>query len=355
LIGSDSAAGVETVPQDQKSKGNLLPMLAIAFIVYIFGFFFNSARLAFIPLIVPRDQYMQANSANMTLLRIATGLGTVAGGITVFFIGWRLGFFFDAVTYVISFFLLLMIKVDEKTVLSHASDALREAGRKFSLYLSDIKVGFQMMTRTLTMRFVMISIFVLFFISGVAFSVILPTIQQTLGMGTPGVTVMAVAVAIGMVAGPVLTGVRGTTFKKHRIIIVSFVIIGILFAFGGASYLLVGLDNVLATSWLNWLLTGIMAVVLFAAGALFAAINISQDTLIQERIPAESRGRLFAWREMLASLAFVATAVPAGFIAERVSFEYVLVVVGVVIAIFAVAWIPLIWNDNKFNEIGGQK
>lgn len=332
------------------TNGNLFAMFGVALVVYVFGFFFSSARLAFIPLIVPRDMYMQANSANMTVLRLATGLGTVAGGVVVHFIGWRLGFFCDAITYVLSFILILFIKVDEKTLAEHMGDALKKARESFVEYVRSIVQGIKLMVSTRMMVFVMSSLLVLFFISGVSFTVIVPTIQQTLGLGTIGVTVLAVAVAGGMFLGPFFTGLFGTAFRKQKLMITSFILIGASFIIGGGSYLAVGLDRALATPWVGWTLISVMGVVLFFAGVLFSAINISQDTIIQERIPAEARGRLFAWRETLASFAFVATAVPAGFIAEAVSFEYVLVAVGAVVGLFAVIWMLILRRSNEDSQ-----
>lgn len=372
------------------STQSLVAMLGVALIVYVFGFFFSSARLAIIPLIVDKKVYMQANSANMTILRAATGVGTLAGGVVVHFIGWRLGFIFDAVTYFVSFLLILFIKLDEKPKVIDASSALRTAGKRvkeflvriqkvlvfilddfirltFQLYMfpamfasdmltihfKEIGYGVKLMTRTRMMRFVMFSILVLFLISGVAFTVLVPTIQQTLKLGTLGVTVLALAVAGGMFLGPFFTGIFGPAYPKQKIMIVSYFFIGLLFAGAGIIYASIGLEKVLATPWIHWTLIGIMGIVLFAAGVLFSAINISQDTLIQERIPHHSRGRLFAWREALASFAFLATAVPAGFIAEAISFEYVLVAVGIIVIGFAVAWIPFVWKNTSLQFNGG--
>lgn len=328
-------------------SGHLSFMLGVAFVVYIFGFFFSSARLAIVPLIVDKKELMQANSANLTLLRAATGIGTFAGGFLVAWIGWRLGFVIDAITYVISFVLILFIKVDEKPIILHAADTVVETGKKVSGYLKEIKEGIRLMTQTRMMGFVMVSIFVLFFVSGVSFSVLVPTIQQTFGMGTPGVTVMAVAAAVGMVLGPILTGVRGSAYPKHRLIISSFVVLGLLFCFAGASYLVIGTQKVFTTPWLNWTMISVMGLVVLVGGAVFGVINISQDTIIQERIPARARGRLFAWRETLASLAFLVTAVPAGFIAEKVEFTYVLLATGGILVLFAMVWIGILWRSNE--------
>lgn len=110
---------------------------------------------------------------------------------------------------------------------------------------------------------------------------------------------------------------------------------------------MVGLERVLADATLNLIMAVIMGLVVLVAGILFSAINISQDTIIQERIPAQARGRLFAWREMLASLAFLVTAVPAGFIAEKVEFTYVLLAVAAILVAFALIWIVILWRGNE--------
>lgn len=385
----------------REGTGGLFAMLGVALVVYVFGFFFSSARLAFIPLIVPRKLFLQANSANMTILRAATGIGTVLGGVAVHFIGWELGFIVDAITYFVSFVLILFVvvsregDVDIRRAVIEKMSTYRSRAMKFldfipnklnlifnnlmtlpsfyinefiknefkrveprtrkqvnlkkevTAYIKNIKDGVKLMSGTRMMIFVMVSILVLFLISGVAFTVLVPTIQQTLQLGTLGVTVLALAVAGGMFLGPFFTGIFGTAYPKQKIMIVSYFSIGLLFAGSGITYVSIGLERVLATPWIHWTLIGIMGVVLFAAGVLFSAITISQDTLIQERVPHRSRGRLFAWREALASFAFVSTAVPAGIIADAVSFEYVLVAVGVLVALFAVAWIPFLWRSDQ--------
>lgn len=367
--------------QSAGKSWNLMAMLAVALVVYIFGFFFSSARLAFVPLLVEKDRYLEANSANMTVLRLATGVGTLVGGVVVHFIGWRLGFIFDALTYFVSFILILLIRVQESpkvintgTVSSAVKLRIRDYRERFKQWydyilnlfsrayiqfsafplmyfsemmkphLKEIAEGAKLMTRTRVMAYVMTSILVLFFISGVAFTVIVPTVQQTLGMGTLGVTILAAAVAGGMFLGPFFTGLFGSAFRRSRLMLVSYIFIGIAFGIGGGGYLIVGLERALAPGLVHWVLISIMGVVLFASGIFFSAINISQDTLIQELIPQEARGRLFAWREALASLAFVVTAVPAGFIAERVSFQYVLLAVGAIVILFSLAWAGFIWK-----------
>lgn len=414
LVVSDLVRGVLILSlplvysSSQAGTGNLFAMFGVALVVYVFGFFFSSARQAFIPLIVPRKLYMQANSANMTVLRAATGIGTVLGGVVVHFIGWRLGFIVDAATYFVSFVLILFIivrgregDVDIRNTVKERMSAYGnrakksldfvlnklhlmfvnlmilpsfyineflknefkrgeprgrkqvDLGREFSTHIKNIKGGIKLMTRTRMMVFVMVSILVLFLISGVAFTVLVPTIQQTLKLGTLGVTVLAVAVAGGMFLGPFFTGIFGPAFPKQKIMIVSYFFIGFLFLAAGVTYVSVGLEKVLATPWIHWTLISIMGVVLFVAGVLFSAINISQDTIIQERIPHHSRGRLFAWREALASFAFLATAVPAGFIAEAVSFEYVLVAVGIIVIVFTLAWVPFVRRSTDYELKGG--
>lgn len=387
---------------------NLYAMFAVALVVYIFGFFFSAARLAFVPLIVPRDELLRANSANMTLLRLATGIGTLLGGVAVSLIGWRMGFLVDALTYLASFVLILMISSKESETdkditgsvearikehrqkarinLDYLLNAFRktavnlflipaayiadfakdEFGKRrmkkaksvdlkaeFVRYIDYIKGGIKLMVNTRTMVFVMTSLLVIFLISGVAFSVIVPTVQQTLKLETIGVTVLAAAAALGMFLGPFFTGMFGSAFRKQRLMITSFILLGLIFIAGGGTYLAVGLERALSVPWLNWTLICMMGIIILIAGVLFSAINISQDTIIQERIPKEARGRLFAWRETLASLAFVATAVPAGFIAERVSFEYVLVAVGGIVIVFSLAWMPVLKTREAVNSLDG--
>jgi len=246
------------------------------------------------------------------------------------------------------------MKIDEKPLVLHAGEAVVVTTKRLVTYLKEIGEGVRLMLGTQMMRFVMFSIVALFFVSGVAFTVIVPTVQQTLGMGTIGVTLLAAAAAGGMFLGPALTGIVGPAFRKHRIIITAYLLTGVMFAIGGGVYLVVGLERVLSDTTLNLVMATVMGLVVFVAGVLFSAINISQDTLIQERISPQARGRLFAWREMLASFAFLTTAVPAGFIAEKVEFTYVLLAVAVILVIFALLWASRIWHISPASDGGTQ-
>ncbi len=98
--------------------GNLFLVYLVAFLVFLFGLFFNSARLSVIPLLVAPRRLLSANSFISFIGRVATLLGVLLGGIIVdlrvwshFGIRypWSAGFYVDSLTYFVSALVLFYI------------------------------------------------------------------------------------------------------------------------------------------------------------------------------------------------------------------------------------------------------
>ncbi|MEO0079397.1 MAG: MFS transporter, partial [candidate division WOR-3 bacterium] len=90
----------------------------IAFSVFLFGLFFNTARLAIIPNLVGPDKVLGANSFMNIVGRLATFGGMVLGGLVVDWGGWSkvgirpswaAGFYLDSFSYFVSVVALLFI------------------------------------------------------------------------------------------------------------------------------------------------------------------------------------------------------------------------------------------------------
>ncbi|MGE5287285.1 MAG: MFS transporter [Micromonosporaceae bacterium] len=77
-------------------------LVALLFVVTLFGAPFISARSAIYPDVLPGDRYVLGTAVTMTTLQFAQVLGFLAGGAVVAFLGTHVSLLIDAVTFIAS-------------------------------------------------------------------------------------------------------------------------------------------------------------------------------------------------------------------------------------------------------------
>ena len=91
--------------------GGLPAALGIIFMLYVVNSFFLPARSAILPDLVPEGSLVEANSlATLAGVLATTIAGSLAGGMLVERLGWRIGFQSDAATYFLSVAALAFIQ-----------------------------------------------------------------------------------------------------------------------------------------------------------------------------------------------------------------------------------------------------
>ena len=91
MIFCDSARTilVLAIPLVALATSNLILIYAVAFMVFLFGLFFNTSRLSIIPNLVGKDNLLGANSFMSFVGRVATFLGMFVGGLIVDWKWWQ--------------------------------------------------------------------------------------------------------------------------------------------------------------------------------------------------------------------------------------------------------------------------
>jgi MFS family permease len=170
---------------------------------------------------------------------------------------------------------------------------------------------------------VMVSVFVLPFVSAVAYTVLIYLVQQEFGMGTAGVGLLGGIIGVGMLCGAILIGHFGRYVNRGLILIYSIALIAI-FLFIGPFFIT----------------PGFLYITAFVIGIVYSFVGISQDTILQEDVTKGIRGRIFATKEFIANLTFVIWAVLVGVIASFIS-PYMIIrfvsIVLIAILIFTIA------------------
>jgi MFS family permease len=305
--------------------------LAIFFGLDVFN---NTAVPALLPVLVARRKLLTANSVNLTFCRIATVLGMVLGGFLVKWTGWKYGIFINASTHLTAGLLALGISgvfighhvsssVPGPRPLSSGPSIPGLVVHAFRQLFIDLAEVVRVIGRNRLVGFVMASLIVTQFISSVSYTILIYLVQQVLKLGTGGVGIFAGFLAVGMIAGAVSMSFIRKRINQPMVVVGAILLYGLMF---------------LASPWL--ITVWFMIVIALVAGVAFSGLNVVQNTMLQEEVPAEIRGRIFSTREFLTNIAFLLTTLFIGGLGDLTSYKIVLVAIGAALSTVAViGWV----------------
>jgi MFS family permease len=170
-----------------------------------------------------------------------------------------------------------------------------------------VKSAFAIIRADRALRFVFLTIALIGVMVASGYVLLVVSVQTVLANGTKGVGLLGGVTAAGMIVGSLAIGTVGTRFDKGTIILGSMALLGLAMAAGAYFYTFAALLPI-----------GLVA------GALLAPVMVSQDTMIHEAAPPESRAKIFSTRELVLGGAFVLTAWTVGgtvALADRAGWE----------------------------------
>ena len=339
MIFCDSARTilVLAIPLVALATSNLILIYAVAFMVFLFGLFFNTSRLSIIPNLVGKDNLLGANSFMSFVGRVATFLGMFVGGLIVDWKWWQhlgikptwsAGFYIDSLSYLVSVAALLIIFKRLAHTWKPGGRGRRDVTEvkmfitQQTRMLHEVREALSLVRGSPSVFFVYCSVFMLVIIGAAVFVLYIPIIQggkelgAGLGLGTKGVGFVAAIGAVGLVVSSMGYGLLGHRLKKHIVMLCSFLVLGIVAA---------GLA--VSKSFAP------VAPLVFVAGLAMSPVYIGMDTLLHESVPEAARGRIFSTREWLLHLAFAISSLLIGQLTNFFSARRLLLAVGVLIVV----------------------
>jgi MFS family permease len=301
---------VACIPWLYHATGFIWPVYIAAFLVGLFGVFFNAAKMALIPDLVDEHQLMPANAALATIGRFATVAGIVGGGVMVSWtiwerVGWagyEAGFYLDSASYAISVVALTVIMMisrahERRQVSAHpfieSAEVVREEVRHIR---GDMLSTFALVRSHHGLRFVFLMVVVLGALAASIYVILTAAALAVLGVGTRGVGFLGGLLAGGMIVGSLLVGLMGARFDKRWIMILGCLAMG-LFMIGGS----------LRFSY------AVFLPIAFLGGTVLAPVMVSMDTLLHEWAPARSRALVFSTRDLVLGAVFITFSQTVGF------------------------------------------
>lgn len=299
---------VACIPALFAATGRLWPAYIVAFLVFLLGVFFNAAKMALIPELVPRSHLLPANAALTFVGRFATVTGIVGGGVIIGMafwhrLGWSdyaAGFYLDSISYLISVLTLLGIVVlGRGTPASPAAPGHAAADvpvkRSLRTVVRDVAQTLSVIRHDRAMRFVFGTLVALSLFASTVYVAMTYSVQTVMGRGTRGVGYLGGTLGAGMIVGSFLVGTIGARWDKRRTILVGNAIIGFLMIVGGVFFSF-----------------AIFAPVAFIGGALLAPVMVSQDTLLHESAPPSARALVFSTKDLILAGVFMLSALTVG-------------------------------------------
>lgn len=189
--------------------------------------FFDPTIPAIIPKIVERDQLTKANSKTQFIRGISSILGPVLGGVTVAAFGYGFAFVFNAVSFLVSAFFELFLKIPP----------VIKQGNKETSIKRDILEGYRYILKDKGLKIILVMVAVIHFFVG-SIEVLIPVLADSLkGNGAKNLGFIQTAFGVGAVVTALVISIRSIDRKEIRFLFSSVFIIGFGYIFTGVLYL----------------------------------------------------------------------------------------------------------------------
>lgn len=300
---------VATIPAAFAATRHLWVVYAIASLVFLLGVFFNAAKMAFIPVLVPRAHLLPANAALAFVGRVATVAGVIGGGFLIGAPAWRrlgwtdyaAGFYLDAASYLVSVLTLLgLLALSRRPTPAPGEVAPRPPAtprpvRGPAELLADVRRTLHIVRVDPMLRFVFRSQVTLALFASTVYVVMTYAVQTLFGRGPAGVGVLAGVLGSGMIAGALLVGTVGRVWRTTAVIVRGTTLIGVLMLLAGVAFS-----------------EQVFVPVAFLGGLALAPVMVAQDTLLHQWAPAEARALLFGTKDLVVAGVFMLSALSVG-------------------------------------------
>ena len=291
----------------------------------IAGVFHTPAIQAIVPILVPQEQIMKANSVNQFLQTGSILLGPVIGA--AMFAAWPMGFILltDLVGALIACFAVAIIKIPELIhEKKNAPNFFNEAKEGISEYLKDRKLFYA------TITYFIVTIFLL------PEAALYPLIVSNIFNGTEWHnSIVNVVYGLGMMAGAVVIGGFSQKIKNKLAMSMAG-----LFLFAVMSILC----GILPHNTIGFLL---LVGVCFIFGAVININSIPYVSYLQENIPQEKQGRVLSLYGSITSVAMPLGLIFAGPVAEIFGVMFYFIFAGIVSIIVIMVYAILSLKYNK--------
>lgn len=309
----------------------LLPwhLFVITFINSTIETFSNPARTSILPLLLPKELFLPADSFSGSIISIAELIGMGAAGIIIAIMGISGAIFIDGVTFFISSLIITFIKV--------RGDVTSPVKLTKIKYIEGFKSGIAFLKKeTLILITVLLAAFTNFCFT--PFIVLKPAyVNDILKSGPEVLGILGVVTTIGIIIGGLVVGQFGTRFKNSQLIIFGLFSIGITYAL----FSIPGSIKILGVSPV------VMAFIISFIFSFFIPVTFSPiNAYIMQKTPQQFLGRVSSLMGIITLSSVPIASSLSGIITEYIPIPVVFIILGTLITITAFL---LIFNKEFCN------
>jgi putative nucleotidyltransferase with HDIG domain len=307
MIMADIVRGVLTVTIPFFALNWLPGVFIVVFCVATASAFFNPAKQALLPTLIPSRLLVRANGIMFSTEKGMELLGYSAAGLIAAAFTWIPLFFVDAATYIISAFSLLAV-----------ADSRERAAQGRLTVLKDIREGaaFIWQNRLLGSSMTVTTMCALF--GGMTVPLLVVMAYGPLNGKALGYGLLEAALGAGVVLGALAAARAVTRYRAGTLILVGVGGIGV-------AYALIGISGAL---WIAIFL-------IFAQGVANMIYYVPLVSITQREAPDYIRGRVMSTRFLLVQLGLLVGILIAGPLADRVGAPAVFTTAGLLIVCVA--------------------
>ena len=262
---------------------------------------------AFLPYICPKEKLAKINGLNSAINSAMQLLAPGVGGVLLATVGLATSMLADTVTALIAITFLLLLKVKHESFRVKTSNP----NKKFRQFVDDFKNGVTFLKNTQVLSRILVFYFLFYFIMAIPGFLTPILIERTFGGYVWMLTLNEVFWFSGTLLGGGVMFFWGGFKSRLKTMILSSSLFGIFVIFMGIS-----------SHFYVYLLAMSMA------GMAIPVFTASNTLLIQENVPADLLGRIFANIEVLSALAMPAGMLIFGPMGDVFSIESLLIFSG---------------------------
>lgn len=317
---------VLSIPTLFHLMGNMYAFYIPICLLSLANLLFAPAKSAAIPEYFGALKLLRINAVLWGLGIIGTIGGFLLGGWLFDFRSWKLGFYYDALSYVISalFLLPLFVLPQARRRTAIPETGVREPGRSLGLtgLFRSVREGLVLVRTDRRIAYCIIAQASLFGVLGMLYVIGIARVQEVLPADkTIYLSAVAIAGTVGLLAGSAFSAAARKWMSFNRVVAHSTVLLAVS---------LLGVSRVDS-------LIALMAWA-FVLGFSVSPITVVTETLLQTSIPESFRGRVFSTREVVTKTTFLGMSLISTLSDVALDKAMILLTIGVLLAVVGV-WI----------------
>ena len=242
--------------------------------------FFRASISVILPMVVKKEQYLEANSFRSMLTAFAQILAPMIGVLVYGIWGLLAAIIVNAVSFFFSAISEMFIQIQEPLT--------KETKKSFQAFKKDFISGLKIVKQSKAIRLILVIAVIVNFSISPFFSVgLIFLVREVMGRGDFEIGLLQVVISSSMIAVPLLLTNKLKKAKFSSVFNIGFVVMGILIMMVALSL----------NSWMLNLFRGFISyvyvlVLCFVIGVMVSCINIVSTTFFQKAVPIEYMGRL---------------------------------------------------------------